>query len=287
VPIAVVTFRFDPYAHLLGDVTIRWATIALVLVIVASLVLAGLLARTASLRPDDIAFVAVGTVPGAVIGGRLGYLLLHQAYFGSAPDRLLDPSIGGMELGLAVVGGFLTGSYVASLLGAPVGRWLHVAAIPVLFALGAGKLTMLLSGTGQGQPSDAAWATAYAGPGSWGSLVPALPSQPSQAYEGFATLAILAVLTVGLLFGIFARRDGRLFFLAIGGWAVARAIVSTTWRDPVVAGGSNVGGWIAVGIAIGCALVLIGLTIRRRRPATEGPADEPAGSPAQPTERIG
>ncbi|MEA2630400.1 MAG: phosphatidylglycerol---prolipoprotein diacylglyceryl transferase [Chloroflexota bacterium] len=286
-PIAVVTFRFDPYAHLFGDVIVRWATIALVLVIVASLVLAGLLARAASLRPDDIAFVAVGTVPGAVIGGRLGYLLLHQAYFGSAPERLLDPSIGGMELGLAVVGGFLTGSYVASLLGAPVGRWLHVAAAPVLFALGAGKLTMLLSGTGQGQPSDAAWATAYAGPGPWGSLVPALPSQPSQAYEGFATLAILAILTVGLLFGIFARRDGRLFFLAVGAWAVARAIVSTTWRDPVVAGGSNVGGWIAVGIAIGCALVLVGLTVRRRRPSTEDVADEPAATPARPTEPIG
>lgn len=287
VPIAVVTFSFDPYAHLFGDVTIRWATIALVLVIVASLVLGSILARAAGLRPDDVAFVAIGIVPGAVIGGRLGYLLLHQGYFGSAPERLLDPSIGGMELGLAVLGGFLTGAYVASLLGAPVGRWLHVAAIPVLFALGAGKLTMVLSGTGQGQPSAAAWATSYAGPGPWGSLVPALPSEPSQAYEGFTTLALVAILTVGLLVGAFERRDGRLFFLAIGAWAVARAIVSTTWRDPVAAGGFSVGGWIAVGIAIGCALALVGITARRLGPAAGEPGEVPEGSPAQPTEPIG
>jgi phosphatidylglycerol:prolipoprotein diacylglycerol transferase len=268
-----VTFQFDPFAHLFGDVTIRWSTIALVVVIVAALALAGLLARTAGLRADDVAFVAVGIVPGAVVGGRVGHLLLHQAYYGPTPGRLLDPSVGGLELGLAVVGGFVTGSYVASLLGASVGRWLHVAAVPVLLGLGAGKLTMLLSGTGQGRPSDATWATAYLGPGPWGSLVPALPSQPSQALEGIATLAILGLLTLTVLLGGFRRRDGGLFFAGIGLWAVARALVSTTWRDPVVAGGLNAGGLIAVAIAFGSALALLVIAVRRRR-SSENATDQ-------------
>jgi phosphatidylglycerol:prolipoprotein diacylglycerol transferase len=264
VPIAVILFDFDPYAQLFGDLTVRWGAIALAAVIVAALLLAGVLARAGRLRPDDVVFIAVGVVPGAVIGGRIGYLLLHASYYGPDPGRLLDPTVGGMELGLAVVGGFLTGAYVASLLGASVGRWLHVAAAPVLFALGAGKLAMVLTGSGQGLPSDADWATAYLGPGPWGSLVPALPSVPAQALEGIATLAILAVLAVALILGAFGRRDGRLFFVAIGLWAVARAMVSTTWRDPVVAGGLNAGGLIAVGIAVGCAIALIVLTLRSR-----------------------
>ncbi len=271
VPIAVVLFQFDPYAHLFGDLTVRWGAIALAVVIAAALVLAGLLARADGLRADDVVFVAVGIVPGAVIGGRIGYLLLHASYFGARPGALLDPSVGGMELGLAVVGGFLTGTYVASLLGAPVGRWLHVAAAPVLFALGAGKLTMVLTGSGQGTPSDADWASAYLGPGPWGSLAPALPSLPSQAFEGIATLAILAVMTMALWLGAFGRRDGRLFFAAIGLWAVARALVSTTWRDPVVAGGLSAGGLIAIGIAIACALALVVLTVRRRGPLGDAP----------------
>jgi phosphatidylglycerol:prolipoprotein diacylglycerol transferase len=262
VPIAIVTFQFDPYAHLFGDLVVRWGTLALALVIVLALVLAAVHARGAGLRTDDVAFVAVGIVPGAVIGGRLGYLILHASYYGSTPARLLDPSVGGLELGLAVVGGFLTGSYVASLLGASVGKWLHVAAAPVLFALGAGKVTMVLTGAGQGLPSSAGWATAYLGPGPWGSLLPALPSIPSQAFEGILTLAILVVLTVTLVLGAFGRRDGRLFFVAIGLWAVARALVSTTWRDPVVAGGLNAGGLIAAAIAIGCAVGLVVLTVR-------------------------
>ena len=283
VPIAVVTFQFDPYAHLFGDLAIRWAAIALTVVIVAGLLLAALLARADDLRPDDVAFIAIGIVPGAVIGGRLGYFFLHAGYYGSTPDLLLDPSVGGMELGLAVVGGFLTGIYVAGLLGASVGRWLHVAAAPVLFVLGAGKLTMVLSGAGQGLPSDAGWATAYLGPGPWGSLLPALPSDPSQAWEGIATLAILTVLTVTLMLGAFRRRDGRLFFVAIGLWAVARAAVSMTWRDPVVVGGLNAGGLVAVGIAVGCAMILLVLTLRRQRPATDAPATDAPATRKRPT----
>jgi phosphatidylglycerol:prolipoprotein diacylglycerol transferase len=275
VPIAVLTFDFDPNVQLFGDLTVRWGSIALVGAIIAALILAGLLARAGGLRPDDVAFVAVGIVPGAVLGARLGYLIVHEQAFASAPDRLLDPSVGGLELGLAVVGGFLTGSYVASLLGPSVGRWLHLAALPVLLVLGAGKLAMVLTGTGQGLPSDAEWATAYLGAGPWGSLVPALPSQPSQAYEGLGTLAVLAILTVAVLLGAFRSRDGRLFFVAIGLWAVIRAIVSTTWRDPVVAAGLNASGLIAVGIAVGCAVALVVLTVRRRGAATDAPAAGP------------
>ena len=208
-PIAVLTFQFDPSAQLFGDLVVRWGTIALVGAIVAALVLAGVLARGGGLRPDDVVFVAIGIVPGAVIGGRLGYLILHADAFGATPDVLLDPSIGGLELGLAVVGGFITGSYVASVLGSPIGRWLHVAMAPTLFVLGTGKLTMVLTGTGQGQPSVGDWATAYLGPGPWGSLLPALPSDPSQAYEGVATLAILTVLTVLLMVGAFGAATAR------------------------------------------------------------------------------
>jgi phosphatidylglycerol:prolipoprotein diacylglycerol transferase len=279
VPIAVLTFQFDPFAHLFGDVSVRWATIALAAVIVIALVAAGLLARAGDLRPDDVAFVAVGIVPGAVVGARLGYLLLHEAYFASTPGLLLDPSVGGLELGLAVVGGSLTGCYVVSLLGAPVGRWLHLAAAPVLFALGAGKVTMVLSGAGQGRPATDPWSTAYLGSGPWGSLVPSLPSLPSQAFEGIATLAILAILTIALLLGAFARRDGRLFFTAILLWAVARALVSTTWRDPVVAASLGAGGLIAAGIAVGCGLVLIVMTVRDRG---RGPATDTASDRADP-----
>ncbi len=275
-PIAVVTFQFDPSAQLVGDLVVRWGTIALVVVIVAALVLAGVLARGGGLRADDVAFVAIGIVPGAVIGGRLGYLIAHPGAFGSSPELLFDPSVGGLELGLAVVGGFITGSYVASLLGSPVGRWLHVAIAPTLFVLGAGKLTMVLTGTGQGQPDGGDWATSYLGPGPWGSLLPGLPSVPSQAAEGIATLTILTALTVLLMAGAFRRRDGMVFYLGIGLWAVARALVSTTWRDPAEIGRLPAGGVLAIGIASVCVVALVALLIRARSAPPDTDPDAPA-----------
>ncbi len=285
--IAVLTFQFDPIAHPFGDLAVRWGVLALAGVLIATLVLAGLLARGAGLRADDLAFIAVGAVPGAVAGGRLGYGVLHWDYYGSTPQALFDPAVGSLELGLGVFGGLLTASYVARLLGAPVGRWLHVATAPVLLVLGAGKLTMVLTGSGQGAPSDAPWATAYVGPGPWGSLAPALPSQPSQAYEGIATLIILAGVALVLLAGVFEQRDGRSFFMGLGAWALLRAVVSVTWRDPTVALGLNAGGLIAAGVVVASSAAFVWLASlgprmrdRARRAAEVRWADQEARPPS-------
>jgi prolipoprotein diacylglyceryltransferase len=270
VPIAVVTLAFDPFLHLSDGVVVRWQTIALALIIVAVLTVAGTMARRAGLRPDDLLFVIVGVVPGAVLGGRVGYAFLHLDYYGSNPGALLDPTGGGLELGLGVVGGVLTGAYVARLLRAPVARWLHLLSVPLLVALGAGKLAMVLGGAGQGQPSIQPWATAFAGPGPWASLAPAFAASPSQIYEGVAILLIAVIVTLLLIGGAFPVRDGRPFLLGVAAWAIARAVVSLTWRDQQLLGPANVGTILAIAIAIGSLVVLVGETRRLRV------VDEPA-----------
>ena len=148
------------------------------------------------LRADDLLYVAVAALPGAVIGGRLGYALVHLDYYTANSSALLDVTQGSLSLSLAVVGGFLTASIVAGLLGAPVGRWMHALVLPLLLALAGGKLAMALGGSGQGVPWGGDWATAYLGPGPWGSLAPAIPSHPSQVYEALATVGVLLVMIV-------------------------------------------------------------------------------------------
>jgi prolipoprotein diacylglyceryltransferase len=281
VPIAVIAFDFDPLLHLFDSLVVRWQTVALAVVIAAALISAGWTARRVGLRPDDLLIITVGIVPGAVIGGRIGFALLHVDYYGSRVGELLDPTIGGLELGLAVVGGLLTGCAVAGLLGAPVGRWMHLATLPVLFVLGAGKLTMALGGAGQGQPSAEAWATAYLGPGPWGSIAPALPSVPSQILEGAGTLIIAVVFGLLLMVGAFRSRDGRVLLLALAAWAVGRAIVALTWRDPAVVGQMPMGSVIAVGIATGCLVAAVVVAARTSRSGRAG-AGSSSGAGAAP-----
>lgn len=244
-PPALIALAFDPVLRL-GDLEFRAQTVVLAGVILAALLLAARIGRLTpqrsplvpppTLRPDDIPFLVLGIVPGAVIGGRLDYVLVHLDYYTANPVAIADPAEGGLALGLAVVGGILGGLAIARLVGAPADRWMHAAALPVLFLLAAGKVTAVLAADGQGLPSDLSWATAYAGTGPWGSLAPEVPSHPSQAYEAIATTVVIVFLGLALRLGAFGRRDGSALLAGVAMWAVGRGLVAFTWRDAAVAG---------------------------------------------------
>ncbi len=301
VPFATIVFEFDPLLRI-GDSTVRYETLGLAGAALVGILLAAMLAgRTraphphggvpvpvlnpadAHLRRDDLLFIVLGIVPGAVIGGRVGYILLHLDFYSANTSAILDPSQGSLELGLAVLGGLLTGAYVARLLDAPVGRWFHVAAVPVFLAIALGEGARILGGSGQGSPSDAAWSTAYLGPGPWGSLAPAIPSDPSQAYGAIAAAVAFAAVGIVVWLGGFSRASGSAFFVALLIWAIGRLVVTTTWRDEAVLGPIPAGGIIAIGVGVAA---VAGLWLARwnagrvRFQAHEGPP--PPGGPAWP-----
>jgi prolipoprotein diacylglyceryltransferase len=274
----VIRFDFDPTVAPFG-LSIRLETLALCGVIFMVLLLIALRAGRAPvteaptatethglrgsgggrLRRDDLILIGFGVVPGAVVGGRLSYVLIHLDYYLANPGAIFDPSQGGLGLTLAVVMGILSGVAVARLLSAPVERWLHVAGVPVLLGLGFGKLSLLYGGAGQGSYSHSSFATSYAGSGPWGSLNPDFPALPSQAIEGvLVLLAAVAVMLVPLLLrlrfrpwgrfirpGWSPRREWRLlsgtngFAAVIALWIVARFAAAFTWRDARVLGPFN------------------------------------------------
>jgi prolipoprotein diacylglyceryltransferase len=86
---------------------------------------------------------------------------------------------------------------VGWLIGVPLRRWMDVAIVPLLLAIGLGKFANLLGGAGQGAPTDGEWALAFAGGGPWRSVGADIPAHPSQVYEGAWALA--GVLLVGLV----------------------------------------------------------------------------------------
>jgi phosphatidylglycerol:prolipoprotein diacylglycerol transferase len=288
VPAAVV-FAFDPLLHIGDAISVRIETIAIAIVLFATLVVFVQIARKTpavgpyvpapGLRPDDLMFIVVGAVPGALFGGRLGYVLAHLDYYGANPSAIIDMAQGGLSLTLAVPFGVLTGAAIARLIGAPVARWLHASAFPLLFVLSIGKLVGMLGATGQGLPSDASWATAYVGPGPWGSLGPEVPSHPSQLYEAILVALMIPVLIALSRFDVIARRDGGAFFAAIGLWAAARFAVASTWRDPVTVGPLRADQAMLLVLIV---IAVIGLVERSRaprqnaRPTRSRVSEEPA-----------
>ena len=115
--LGVIVFDFDPLLHFDGS-EIRLETVALAIVMVSALVMAGLIARVTpaargqasdprvergSLRPDDLLFIAMGALPGAVIGGRIGYVLLHLDYYAAHQGEIVDHvTAGGDAMAVAI-----------------------------------------------------------------------------------------------------------------------------------------------------------------------------------------
>ncbi|HLB45074.1 MAG TPA: prolipoprotein diacylglyceryl transferase family protein [Candidatus Limnocylindrales bacterium] len=313
-PPALIELAFDPLLHI-GQLTIRWQTIGVTVALLAALAIAALMApdvraqrpffrrRRPDLQPhfpsapqvdhtgtdasgrrlrlDDMLLIIAGVVPGAVIGGRIVHgLVFFDAYAGQ-PQKLFDPLVGTLSLLGAVLGGLLSAAYVARLLGAPVRRWADAAAVPLLLALGLGKLSQLLGGSGQGLPFDGSWAVAFVGGGPWVSLSADVPSHPAQVYEGLWLLVGIAI--VLLLAGrrhapvranpLVAWADragppGRLFALALSWFLVGRVVVGFTWRDERLVGPLNAEQALALVVLIATGL---GYWLARRRGKTPAP----------------
>jgi prolipoprotein diacylglyceryltransferase len=172
---------------------------------------------------------------------------------------------------------------VARLFEAPIGRWFHVATVPLLLALGLGKAALVLGGTGQGLPSTLDWATRYLGPGPWGSLGPDVPSHPAQAYEALGVGIVLLVVLLFRAIGLLRTADGRAFAFALAGWAIVRLIVAGTWRDAQAWGSFNAEQIIDLAIVAVCVLAAVALV--RRTPPRPPEADatpKPAPPQADP-----
>jgi len=270
---AVITFAFDPVLQLGSGASVRIETLALAAVLFAGTVLAARIGQLTpavgpyvpapGLRPDDLIFIIVGIVPGALLGGRIGYVLAHLDYYRANPSSIFDPGQGAWELTIAVPFAIVTGSLICRLVGAPVARWMHALAFPTLFVLAAGKLVGVLGADGQGSATALPWATAYAGVGPWESLAPDVPAHPSQVYEAALVFAAIVVLVALSRFDVIARRDGGALFAAMALWAIARFAVGFTWRDSTVLGPLRAEQLLAL-VVLGIAIA--GLVERRRAP---------------------
>ncbi|HEY5519095.1 MAG TPA: prolipoprotein diacylglyceryl transferase family protein [Candidatus Limnocylindrales bacterium] len=288
-PLAFITLSFDPLLSL-GPLSVRWQTIGVTLGLLLALAVAALFiprttaANERQLRLADLVLILVGIVPGAVVGGRLVHVLDFIGAYAANPISIVDPRVGSLSLLGAVVGGTLNAIYVVRLLNGPIARWADLGAVPLLVALGVGKLAQLLGGSGQGAPFDGPWAVAFSGNGPWVTFAPSLSAHPSQVYEGIWLLVGIPVILnlagprrVGsgvhpwVAWAVRSAPAGALFAGAVAWFLAGRVIVGFTWRDESVVGPLNMEQLLAL-MLLAAGAALLWLRSRRRTLSVLGTA---------------
>ncbi len=278
--IGTLQLLFDPLASI-GGISLRWDALALAAVLLVAMGAWVLRLRSAlgpALRFDDVCFVLLGAIPGAVVGGRLVHILDFADVYLVKPLTMLDLGRGSASLVGAVIGGALSAAYICRLLGGKVGVWADAAAIPLLMAIGLGKLALVLGGAGQGAPTDGSLGVAYTGVGPWRSIDAAIPAYPSQVLEGaWALLGIPVILVLERMVRLGGRGGrGISFLLALAWWLGGRVAVAVTWRDDRIVGSLGAEG-LATAVALG--LVIVAIAVMWRPPVRTPAAHQtvPAG----------
>ena len=267
-----------PILFQMGPITVRYYGLMYVIAIALGFFLLTREVRRKKLElsTDNVLDLLLWTVPAAIIGARLYYVVFHWSYYGSRPLDIFKLWQGG----LAIHGGVLAGILVVYLFARlkKVRFWALADSLAPSLILGQaiGRIGNFTNGDAFGLPTTLPWGLRFPAESPAGMAFPGQATHPSMIYEIILNLAIFA-----FLWGIRKKgfRNGfsaAMYFIL---YAVARSIVSFTRADSLWLGKQRVievttGGYTylqTVGIlraahAISIVFVIVfGVMIWRRR----------------------
>ena len=257
--------EIDPVAIAIGPVAIRWYGLAYV----AGIGIGWWLGRRRAARDpwrgwtpqhvDDLIFyIALG----AVLGGRIGYVLFYE-FFHFVSDPLLVVRIweGGMSFHGGLLGVIAAMAWFARRHGFgffPVADFLAPLVPP---GLGAGRVGNFVNAELWGKPSEVPWAMVFPGAGPEAR-------HPSQLYE-----AVLEGLVLFVVLWWYSRRPRprmAVSGLFLVGYGAARCLVELA-REPDAHIGYLAFGWMTMGQLLSVPMLLAGAAMlwwgRRARDA--------------------
>ncbi len=254
----------DPIAFSIGPIAVRWYALGYLFGIALGVLYGRSLLRRTSLwhrntppfTPDQFIDFAMWAVLGAVIGGRLGYVLFYNPlYFAANPMDIFKTWMGGMSfhgglLGVMTAMYFFARHKSASFLSA-----LDLLAAVSTIGIFLVRVTNFINGELFGRETSLPWGVVFPGGGD-------VPRHPSQLYEALLEGLLLFIIiryVTNIRSGL--RRPG----LAAGifgiGYALSRLLVEQVrLPDPQIGYLFNTG-WITQGMVLTLPILLAGMAL--------------------------
>lgn len=240
----------------IGPVTIRYYGLMYVIAMAVGFLLLVREARRKGLplSTENLLDLLLWTVPIAIVGARLYYVVFHWDYYGLHPADIVKI----WEGGLAIHGGVLAGVTVVFFF-SRVKRtrfWALTDALVPSLILGQaiGRIGNLMNGDAFGTPTTLPWGIRFPADSPAGMAFPRQATHPSMIYEMLLNLAIFAFLWWWVRKRTF--KDGfatAMYFIL---YAVARSIVSFTRGDSLWLGPIRAAHAISVLFAVGFGLLI-------------------------------
>ena len=219
----------------IGPIVIRYYGLMYVIAITLGAVLLAREARRKSLplSSEGVLDLLLVTIPAAIIGARLYYVLFQWGYYG----RHLPDVLKVWQGGLAIHGGVIAGALAVLAFSRvkKVSFWPLADAIVPSLVLGQaiGRIGNLMNGDAYGLPTRLPWGIHFPPDSPAGRVYPGLATHPSMIYE-----MILDVLVFAYLWGIRKKgyRDGFPTAMYVILYSLARSLVSFSRGDDLFLG---------------------------------------------------
>jgi len=239
-----------------------------------------------SLSNDDLFDLLLVTIPAAIIGARLYYVLFQWSYYGQHPLDILKVWQGG----LAIHGGVIAGILAVYLFSRwkKARFWAVTDAICPSLILGQaiGRVGNLMNGDAYGVPTRLPWGIHFPLGSPAGQAYPGLATHPSMVYEMILNLLIFAYLWRIRKKGYQDGFSTAMYFIL---YSVARSIVSFSRGDDLYLGPIRAPHLVSAVLVVGfVAFILWRRLYERTTPGTVlpgrggGRADPPGSRPESP-----
>jgi len=244
----------DPIAFHIGKWPVYWYGLMYLFGFVAGWILLTVRERFSprGFTQDQISDIVFYTALGAILGGRLGYVLFYDLEAMTAnPWLILETWKGGMSFHGGLLGVLFAMYFYSRHINKRFLEIVDLIAPVVPVGLGAGRIGNFINGELWGRVTDVPWAMVFPTGG------PEL-RHPSQLYE-FGLEGVLLFLIL-FIYAWKPRPLGAVSGLFALGYGVFRSIAEL-YRVPDVQIGYLAFGWVTQGQLLSLPLILVGITL--------------------------
>jgi phosphatidylglycerol:prolipoprotein diacylglycerol transferase len=253
--------NFDPVLIQLGPLAIHWYGVMYLLAFGSALWLGNRRSEAAGFTKDQVSDLIFFGAIGAVLGGRLGYILFYQfEAFLAQPSMLLRVWEGGMSFHGGFLGVIAGVVWFARKYRFKVHQIMDFVVPIVPIGLGFGRLGNFIGGELWGRPTDLPWGMVF-------PHVDSLARHPSQLYQ----MALEGVLLFTLVWIYSARPRAalRVSGVFLVGYGVQRFLVEFA-RQPDSHLNYVAFDWMTQGQLLSIPMIVLGLYFLVRKSPIKG-----------------